>query len=526
MIGGNAGVTADAGRERLVPLGLAALALVLIVMAIGPYPVGVFQDDGMYTVLARSLATGEGYRFTNLPGAPNATHFPPLYPVFLAGLWKLFPAFPANVTLFKFANAVLVALAAWFGWQFARRQLRMDRWAAGLAVGGFTAGAPVVFLGVMVMSEPLFLAALFPVLVACERAAASGSRRDAVVAGLAGGCLALIRTLGVVAIPATALVLAWRRRWLAAALVMVAGVAVLLPWQLWVSAHAGEVPAVFAGKYGSYSGWMAEGIRAGGIRFVFSLVRVNVSQVLSLGWETFGVNLMAIQLRISVTILVTVLFALGWWRVLRSAPVAAWALAMYLALVMAWPFTPARFMWAVWPLIGMTFGLAVDGMFTWRPAGNLRISARRAGLAAASLLTIGYVRYNYEGVAGGWWARVQSGVADRARPLAEWVVANTPNDAVIATDDDVMIHLYTGRRAVPNGTFTPQEHVTPQTPSFAAETLREIIREYDVDYVLASSEYGAYAARGLIQAQPPELAIVGALKVGAIFRPIPRGGLE
>jgi hypothetical protein len=40
---------------------------------------------------------------------------------------------------------------------------------------------------------------------------------------------------------------------------------------------------------------------------------------------------------------------------------------------------------------------------------------------------------------------------------------------------------------------------------------------------MASSEYGAYAARGLIQAQPPELEIIGALKVGAIFRPVRRG---
>jgi len=188
---------------------------------------------------------------------------------------------------------------------------------------------------------------------------------------------------------------------------------------------------------------------------------------------------------------------------------------------MAWPFTPARFMWAIWPLVGMIFGLGVEGIFSWRP-----MVARRLGLVAASLLAIGYARYNYVGVSGGWWTRVQSSVAERAKPLAEWVVANTPEDAIIATDDDIMIHLYTGRRAVPNGTFTPQEHITPQTPSFATETLRTILSEYQVDYVMASSEYGAYAARGLVQAQPPELEIVGALKVGAIFRPIARGGHE
>ena len=260
--------------------------------------------------------------------------------------------------------------------------------------------------------------------------------------------------------------------------------------------------------------------------FVDSLVQVNLAQVLTLGWETFRVPLMPAAARWAVTILATLAFGAGWFRLLRRAPVVALTLAMYLVLVMAWPFTPARFMWAVWPLVGLTFGLAIEAMFTWRPHVGAQVLARRAGLVAASLLAIGYARYNYEGVAGGWWTRLQSSVADRAKPLAEWIVANTPDDAVIATDDDVMIHLYTGRRAIPNGTFTPQEHVTPQTPAFAVETLRRILREYDVDYVMASSEYGAYAARGLIQAQPPELEIVGALKVGAIFRPIARGDHE
>ena len=206
------GVQDNERLERMAPFVLAVLAMAAIVMSIEPFPVGVFQDDGVYTVLAKSLATGQGYRYLHLPEAPNATHFPPVYPLFLAGLWKLVPSFPANVTLFKFANAGFIGLTAVLAWVFARRWLRMGQWAAAISVAGFTACAPVVLLSVMVMSEPLFLAALFPVLMAGERAARSGSRRDALIAGAAGGALALVRTLGIVVIPATALVLAWRRR--------------------------------------------------------------------------------------------------------------------------------------------------------------------------------------------------------------------------------------------------------------------------------------------------------------------------
>ena len=166
--------------------------------------------------------------------------------------------------------------------------------------------------------------------------------------------------------------------------------------------------------------------------------------------------------------------------------------------------------------------MAIEAVISWRPQGTPRIATRWAAVALASLLVIGYARYNYLGITHGWWTQVQAKVADRARPLAEWTAANTPENAVIATDDDVLIYLYTGRHTIPSGAFTPQEHTNPQTPAFATETLRTILRTYDVDFVLASSEYGAYAARGLVQADPPELQIVGALKIGAVFRTLPR----
>jgi hypothetical protein len=155
------------------------------------------------------------------------------------------------------------------------------------------------------------------------------------------------------------------------------------------------------------------------------------------------------------------------------------------------------------------------------PAPRPALRALRwAGLAASVLLAAGYARFNIVRAQAGWWNDVQGLVADRARPLAEWVIANTPEDAVLATDDDILIHLYTGRTAVPNGTFTPQEYLAGQTPAFAVEALRNILRQFDVTWVLASSEYGIYAASGLVQSNPPRLRIVGTLKVGAIFAPV------
>ena len=509
-----------ATREWLVPFLLAVLATVAVVVSIEPFPVGVYQDDGIYTVLAKSLATGQGYRYLQMPDAPNATHFPPAYPLFLAGLWKLAPSFPANVALFKFANAALIGLSAVLAWVFARRWLRMGTLAAAVSVAVFTACAPVVLVSVMVMSEPLFLAALFPVLIAAERAASTGGRRDAVIAGATGGALALVRTLGIVMIPATALVLVWRRRFLPALLVCLAGALVMLPWQLWVSAHETEVPAVFLGRYGSYATWLLGGIRDGGMEWVATLAWFNLRLFVAGGWDTLAVNGLPIALRFVVTVIATAFFAWGWSLMLRRAPVAALMVAGYLSLVVLWPFQPQRFTFGIWPLLGLIFGLAVESIVRWTPHTRRLVALRWAGVGLAALLLMGYARSNYQSVSRGWWTSIQGYVADRAKPAVEWVLANTREDAVIVTEDDVLLHLYTGRRAIPIGTFTPRDHMSEQTTAFATVTLRAILRAYDVDYVVTTTPVGALAAEGLVREASPDLRLRGALSLGAIYEPV------
>lgn len=505
--------------RNLPAIVLAVVTVVAALSAIEPWPVGVFQDDGVYTVLARSLATGEGYRYGHMPGAPAATHYPPLYPALLALLWKLWPSFPANVVLFKFVNAALTAAAAVFAYRFARERVRLEATPALVATAAFTACAPVILLTVMVLSEPLFLAALFPTLLVSERAASSGRTRHAIAAGVAGGLLALVRTLGVVTIPATALVLAWRRRWWAAAVVLASGTLVLWPWMAWVMLQANDVPEVFMGKYGSYWAWLGAAVQSEGLGWVARLIRFNLAQIVAQGWATIAVDTLPPVVRWLATVVMTAFFGYGWWRLVRRAPVAAWTVILYLGLVVSWPFMPARFTWAIWPLVGFIYALAFERVLRWRPARAM-VPVRFAVVVTAMFLVIGYAGYNYLGASRGWWTQVQAWVADRARPLAEWVVANTAPDAVLATEHDVLVHLYTGRLTVPNVAFTPQEHMTGQSPAFGTATLRTILETYPVTYVLASEGFGNHVARGLMQTTPPEVRLVRQLSSGSVYAPV------
>ncbi|MEP7382169.1 MAG: glycosyltransferase family 39 protein [Gemmatimonadota bacterium] len=560
-------------RSRLAPWLVALVAFGAAVAAIGPWPVGVYQDDGIYVVLAKSLATGEGYRYLNMPGAPNAAHYPPLYPALLALLWKLFPSFPQNVTLFKFANAALLGGAAALFHIFARRRLQLGTWPAALAVVAFSACAPVILLTVMVLSEPMFLCGLAATLLACERAASTGRVRDAAWAGAAAATLALVRTLGILVVPATALVLLWRKQWRAAITLCVVAIVLSIPWQLWVGAHAAEVPPIYIGKYGSYLGWLVDAVRQDGPVFLRDVAWANLKSLVAQGWATTATDTLGVYLRNSTSVALALFFGMGMGGLLKRAPVAALFMAGYLVIVVVWPFAPARFTWGVWPLVGLIYALAAVAVWEWGapPKQSIAINdarpvidsspdvafgsprsvdrastfrsmfsstfssaptatsaperARRflrpIALAALVALGVGYGGYNYLGVTRDWWTVVQKSVADRARPLAEWVRANTDSSAVLATDDDVLVYLYTGRQAIPNGAFTPQEHLVSQTPAFAVKALRTIVELYHPDFVLASTQYGTYAARGLVQATPPELRIVRALSTGAIFAPLP-----
>ena len=157
-----------ANLDRLVPVVVFALVLLVAILTISPWPVGSFEDDGIYTVLARSLASGDGFRLTNLPGSPNATHYPPGYPFVLSLLWRASPGFPENVAILKFANALFLAFAALGTWAFARSRLAMSTYTAGLAAILATISIVVLFVTGLVLSEPLFIALLIPALLFAE----------------------------------------------------------------------------------------------------------------------------------------------------------------------------------------------------------------------------------------------------------------------------------------------------------------------------------------------------------------------
>ena len=507
--------------ERFVPLLLMIVVLVAAISSITPWPVGAYEDDAIYTLLAKALATGDGYRMVNLPGAPHATHFPPGYPYLLSLLWRVAPDFPDNVVVFKFMNAALLAAAAGGVYWFVRARVGFGAVAAAVIAAFGTVSLAMLQLAALVMSEPLFITLLFLALLAVERSAGSGSLRHAALAGVLLGSLCLVRTVGVAAIGSAVLVLLLRRR-LTAAVVVVAVTAVfLVPWQLWVSAHQAELPPILQGKYGSYGSWLADGYRAGGVDFAR---RVVIENLASMGNSLSNLVMPAPYFwpRLASLVILVVAAGAGSLLLLKRAASLVAFLALYVTLIIVWPFDPYRFLLALWPVLAIVLGVAIRELWQWRPATVLPTTIRWAALGAAAYLVLGHAAWNWQGLRGASWTDLQRQAGVSARPLLEWVSRNTRPDDVLSTEHDVLVYLYTGRRGVPVSTFLASQRVAPFTPSDNIHWVAAMVRTYEPRYLITGWTPHVAAADTLSAQPAPALRRAGSIPHHTIYERIVR----
>ena len=508
----------DWWRVGLVLVG--ALALLAGVAVIDARPVGVVHDDAMYVILARSLATGQGYRFLNLPGAPAATHFPPGYPALLAAVSWIAPAFPASVVVFKAFNALFLAAAAVLVARFAYARAVGAEWALALGVAS-AVSIPLLVLGSMVLSEPLFLALLLALLPALESFVdRPGAARRALVLGAALAACTLVRSHGIALLPAVVLALAMRRRWRDAALVAGACAACLLPWQLWSAAHSGRLPAPLLGNYDSYASWWMRGVRVMGPGMIPATLAKTVPETLEMLGVLFS-PLRAAVARSATLVALGALALAGVWSVRRQLPVTLLFLAGYALIVLVWPFNPSRFVWGIWPLVLL---LLVAGAHAAAISpSQLTRPARAALLAAFAWVLVGYGAYEVRGLRGAWWSSIARANSQRIVPAVRWAVANTALDDVLAAEDEGAIYLYTGRRAVPVFSFTTAQYLRDHSAADnAIEGLGPILAAYPVRTVIVGSRKTVDAADHLVNSATPRLAFRADFPGGVAYTVLPQ----
>ena len=444
----------SAGAADL-PLGAAArragiaaggVALVAGALTLNRDLVGVFYDDGVYAAIAWALAHGHGYVYANLPGAPAAIHYPPLYSAVLAPLFG-FLSLAGAALAGKLLNVVCAAAACGLiAWHATRTELvgaGAPRWLAGVVVAAAALAIPFLTMLVALLSEPLFGLLLVAAVILADRPPprlASGSA--ALLAGGAAALALLTRALGVAA---GAGVVAWlyaARRgnvaqarpdpWRQATLASLPLVAAGAGWGAWLLTQGHALDPLLATDYGSYF----ELLRAAGAGALGSRTAdlARPLGVLTLNW----VPSRLVYYLVGVPALVVGVYGLA--CVARRSAIGV-TLVVYLAILACWPVPPDRFLWAVLPWLALAW--AAGAVALW-PRPRLRVPV--ALLAAA--LVAGYVRYETRGFAGRWWELSAQRISHTFAEVLP-TLDSLPPDAVIASDHDPLVWLYTRRVAVP-----------------------------------------------------------------------------
>lgn len=328
--------------------------------------------------------------------------------------------------------------------------------------------------------------------------------------GLAVGALALLRTVGLAVLPALLLWLMVRRRGRDAAWVLGGALMALAPWQAWTALHGHDVPASIAGGYGSYTGWLVDAYRAGGVPFAWSVLRENV-RGLMMPLTLFGLIDAPRWVQATAGLPLLAFLGVGVRVLWRRAPVTVLALSPYLLLLMVWPFPPDRFLWPLWPLI-LVAGVLGAQSLGWRAGAAMRQQVPVRVIAGA--LVVLFAAWHVQTWPSRNWERGERANAHMGFAAAG-VATALPADGLVASDMDAMVHLYAGRQAVPLLPLTAVQHVRARSDDEVAAQLEGVLRSYHPRWVLVTERESLRAAEVL--ARRGQLRFAGADSLGVVI---------
>ena len=121
--------------------------------------IGLFVDDAWYAMLAKSLATGQGYQLINSPTPGILPVYPPVYPFLMSLAYRLWPSFPDNVLLLKSVSVLAMFVIGWASYKHFHRDREWPHLLSLVSALTVTLMPGLVFLATSsTMSECVFTA--------------------------------------------------------------------------------------------------------------------------------------------------------------------------------------------------------------------------------------------------------------------------------------------------------------------------------------------------------------------------------
>lgn len=490
------------GRGDLVPLaGILFLFLLVCLLFLDPV-VGLFADDAWYALLAKSIASGQGYQVINSPTPGILPLYPPFYPLLLSIVFRFAPDFPQNVAALK-SVSILAMVGLGVATFFYFRSCRLVPIRLTLILTALTLLCqPLLFIATSsLMSECVFAFEMMLMFLLTDRLIRRrGNRRrqgDAESTGGGGGTelvatvlLALLaptvlltRSIGFVLVGAVLITLVKERLFRES--LLTAGILALV-MGLWTFYSSPRVPTPeqrleqggnivmnyresfwqnVAGVGADVPDTWSDlpGRVAGNLRTILDTGMLYVcAPPLPKLFNYFGrassFPFALLQLLISLSLVACLI--IGYVSAVRAGvTVAEIGLPLLLGLIVLWPFRPLRFLAPMAPFIFFYLITGIGSVLrfvrerrTSEKTGDLTVIVAAAFLVI-SLFGHGWTIYDRQekDLLGFTWE-----VAfEDTEKMMDWVSKNIPQSEVIISNNPALLTLFTGHKSV-NLDLTPE----------------------------------------------------------------------
>ncbi|MGE0129891.1 MAG: ArnT family glycosyltransferase [Blastocatellales bacterium] len=477
-------------RRKVMIAGVAGALLLFIATYLWrlDHVIGMYGDDSWYVVLAKSLATGQGYSLVNSPSPGILPIYPPVFPWLLSLAYRLSPEFPQNLWLLK-----SVSIAAMLGigvavYAHLRSERKLSVWfAIGIAMATVVNPAFVFMATSTVMAECVFTLGMLLTIVVIERGARVARGRGYWLFAL-GGALAsftfLTRAQGAGLIIAVAVYLLKERMIRALALFVVIAALLAGSWTLYawkraptpeqrdeqnsyiVKSYAAQLtssaqpdPAVrppFLNRMATRSFNNSSRMLESNIGSLIVYPVFRTAEPLVADKRTVRTALLSL--------LLSVIIIIGFISALRARVTLADLAVFFSTLIlMVWTFASFRFVLPLLPfaIFYLVLGLRAICRLTQRLFSAPGARLQRAALLGVIALIIGFNTYTNAAYGLSMrgpeserpeWLRA----FEENRAMIQWAGEHIPKESVISSSNPGLVHLYTGHKTV--GTTDPSTH--------------------------------------------------------------------
>ena len=468
------------GRWLAVASGAGALAFCLIIYLLRfDHIVGQAWDDAWYVLLAKALATHQGYTLINSPVSGIVPSlYPPAFPWLLSLVYRLGPEFPQNIWLLKSVSIAAMLGAGGVSYSYFRRERALPAYLAASIALATTLSPALVFLATStVMSDCVFTFAQLLTIAVIERGVRPG-QGNRMWWYVAGGALAaftfLTRSISIALLVGAVLYLLLKRQ-VRGALVFAITVALAVgPWVLYSRLHASSVEQTCQGTIlrnyttlfwrrvgdDSSAGTISAAEIPGrlwhntldilGTRMAIVLIPTT-PHLFKQGNDLPARQTNALSLALSALALAGFILAIR-----EKLTLAEIVVPLTLAGAASWPWDLTRFLVPLTPFLIFycIVGCRVVGG-TGRGEGHswaTRVQRTVSGALAGSLLllsvyeNVSYIRREHSrppAEQSQWVRRFKE-----HQRMYQWIRRHVPADAVIAAQNQAQVYLFTGRKTI------------------------------------------------------------------------------